>query len=328
MVEGERPLARHRLRHWHSGGVDQSPQRIGGLRVDDPAAGHEERAPRAPDARGRLGEDGGLRRLARDPPGPRLEESLGIVERLGLHVLRQRQGGHARFGLVGQHAHRLGGCGEELLGAAQAAPEPGHRPQRVVHRDVGGAGDLELLENRVGPAARERVARQKEHGQAVDRRARRGRDHVRRPRSDRRGAGPGLEPVLHPGVAGGRVNHCLLVSREHVRKDSELVERLADPGDVPMSEDPPHPREEWTLDAVPLDALGGHPPDQRLRHRQPHRAHDSRLRPGALLRPAAVVIGTRGSRGSASHEGRTHACAGSSVNASDRSAPGPARTFR
>jgi hypothetical protein len=62
-------------------------------------------------------------------------------------------------------------------------------------------------------------------------------------------------PLLVPGLVEG----------EEV---GALVERLADPGDVAVSEDPEAPAEEPVLDPVALDELLREEPDERLRCRQ------------------------------------------------------------
>ena len=52
-----------------------------------------------------------------------------------------------------------------------------------------------------------------------------------------------------------------------------LEQRLADAGDVAVPEDAEAAAEEPVPDAVALDVLGGEEADERLRGRQPGRAH-------------------------------------------------------
>ena len=62
-----------------------------------------------------------------------------------------------------------------------------------------------------------------------------------------------------------------------------LQERLADPGDVPMTEDPPAAGEEALLDAVALHVLLPEEPHQRLGHRESRHARA----PARTIAPAA-----------------------------------------
>ncbi len=71
-----------------------------------------------------------------------------------------------------------------------------------------------------------------------------------------------------PGVPDRGVHHRLLVARHVVREEvGGFEERLADPGDIPVAEDPPAPGEEALLDAVAFDVLRRQEPEERLRHR-------------------------------------------------------------
>ena len=118
-------------------------------------------------------------------------------------------------------------------------------------------------------------------------------------------------------VPGGGVHHGLLVPALVVPQViARLQQRLADTGDVAVTEDAEAASKEPAGDAVALAVLDGEEADEGLRHRQPHGAS-----------PAEV----RGSRASTCWDSqlpRIHACAGSSQNAIDRSAAGPASTFR
>jgi hypothetical protein len=118
------------------------------------------------------------------------------------------------------------------------------------------------------------------------------------------------------------VHHRLLVPGGHVAQAGlVLEERLAEPGDVPVSEDAEHAGEERPFGTVSHRALRGQEAHNRLADREPHRhAHD--------LLPAAVVMGTRGSPVWPAQAPRIHAWAGSSLMAIERTSPGPARTFR
>ena len=68
----------------------------------------------------------------------------------------------------------------------------------------------------------------------------------------------------------------LLVLRAVIRhrtRVAELLERLPEPGDIAMAEDPPDPRDEAALCAVALDVLRCHELDDGLTNRQPDCAH-------------------------------------------------------
>src|SRR6185503_19180918 len=118
-------------------------------------------------------------------------------------------------------------------------------------------------------------------------------------------------------VAGGDVDHRLLVARRVVREQvAVLLQRLAEPGDVAVAEDPEAAGEEAVADAVALDLLRGEEAHQGLGDGQSH----------AVL-PAAAVSGSRGSTSRPSQVARIQAWAGSSVKRHARS-PGPAITLR
>jgi hypothetical protein len=316
MVVGQRALAGLRLHDRHARGLGELAQRIGRLGIDGAAAGDDQRPPRSPQQRCRLGQRLRLGDRPANPPDPLLEELLRPVERLGLHVLRQRQRHGAGVDRIGQHAHRGEEARGELLGTVDAIEEARHRPEGVVDRHVERAGILELLKHRARHARREDVARQQQHGQPVDRRQRRAGHHVRRAGPDGRGARPGREPVAVACERRRRVHHALLVSRQHVRHLVGLLQqRLADARHVAVAEDAEAAGDQPLLDAVALGVLVRQEAHQRLADRQPH---------ACLL---ADVIGSRGSSSCPAHVSRIQPCAGSSVKRHARS-PGPAITFR
>ena len=67
-----------------------------------------------------------------DAPDALVEQLLGPVEGLGLHVLRERERHRAGLGGVGQHAHRAQQRRRELLGALDPVPVARDRLERVV----------------------------------------------------------------------------------------------------------------------------------------------------------------------------------------------------
>ena len=64
----------------------------------------------------------------RHAPDLRLEEALGVVERLGLGVLAQAEEGRAAVGRVEHGRDRLRQRADDLLGPGDPVPVAGHRP--------------------------------------------------------------------------------------------------------------------------------------------------------------------------------------------------------
>jgi len=140
-------------------------------------------------------------------------------------------------------------------------------------------------------------------------------------------AGEGLQAVVHPGEAGRRVNHALLVAGQVVgqlRTSGQLglEQGLTHARNIAVTEDAEASRDEPALDAVPLAVLAGQEPDRRLGDGEPYR-HS----PTSLSAVFAVVSGKRGSTVIPSQLSRIQACRGSSEKRQTRS-PGPAMTFR
>src|SRR5687767_10956933 len=245
-------------------------------RVDDAAARDDERPLRAGDERPRALERRAIRQATLDVPHPLREEVLGHVERLGLHVLRQRQRHGSGVRRAHQDAHGRERGRDDLLRPRDAVPVARERLERVVHGHVPARGDLELLQDRIGDARGEDVAGEQEHGDAVHGRDRGAGEHVRRAGTDRARARERLQAVPHARVPDGGVHHALLVLRLVVRQEaSALFQRLAHPGDVAVPEDPPAPGEEALLAAVALDVLAREEAHEGLGHGEPDRGHVS-----------------------------------------------------
>ena len=285
----------------------------------------------------------GFRQRPRHPPRARSEELDGPVVRLGLHVLRQRDRHGAGLDRIGQDAHRRDEGGRQLLGAADAVEEARERAEGVVDRHVSGIRRLELLEHRRADAAREGAGGQQQHGQAVDRRQCGTGQHVRRARPHRGGADPRLQAVLLSGVGDRGVHHGLLVAGEDVGQvltvglgglvaavlELVLQERLADAGDVAVTEDAEAAGEELLPLAVALAPLVGEETHHGLRHGEP----DGRGRLGGVgvARHRAPPRGSRGSTCWSVQVSRTQPWAGSSQMSQARPLtpePGPAMTLR
>ena len=71
-----------------------------------------------------------------DAPGPRREQLDRPVVRLGLHVLRQRDGHRPGLDRVGEHPHRAEQGRRQLLGPVDPVEEPRQRAEGVVDGDV------------------------------------------------------------------------------------------------------------------------------------------------------------------------------------------------
>ena len=204
--------------------------------------------------------------------------SSGPVERLGLHVLRQRDRHRTGLGLVGEHPHATEQGVRQGLRAPHPLEEPRQRPEGVARLDVVAGRVLELLEHRAADPGGEDVAGQQQHRLTVRGRHGGAGQHVRRARTDGRGAGQGLQPVQRAGVPGGRVHHALLVAGQVVRqvrltRGGGLQQRLPDPRHVAVAEDPEGPRDQPPFHAVALAVLVRQEPHHRLRDGQSHRCH-------------------------------------------------------
>ena len=174
---------------------------------------------------------------ARDVPHARGEQLLVPVVRLGLDVLRQRERHRAGLSLVGEHPHRAEHRGRKLLRTPDPVEEPRQRPERVVDRHVVAARQLQLLQHGAAHPGGEDVAGQQQHRDPVGGRERGAGQHVRRSRTDRGGAGHGLQPVAHPRVADRGVHHALLVAGQVVRQIGRPGRRAP-----PAAPDRPPPR--------------------------------------------------------------------------------------
>ena len=141
----------------------------------------------------------------------RLEEALGPVVGLGLHVLAEGQRHRAAVGRVGHRAEGARQRGQQLLGPGDAVEIAADRPEAVVGADRAVAEILDLLQHRVGAAAGEDVAGQQQHRQAVHMGQRRGGHHVGRARPDRGGDRHRAAAAQLLGIGDRRMRHGLLV---------------------------------------------------------------------------------------------------------------------
>src|SRR5262245_51086822 len=114
---------------------------------------------------------------------------------------------------------------------------------------------LELLKHGAHVATGEDVARQKQHGQAIDRGGSRARDHVRRSGTDRADTGEGAEAIAHLGERHRDMHRGLLVLRQVIATLRILLQRLPDARDAPVTEDAQATGEERLTPAVTFDLL-------------------------------------------------------------------------
>ncbi len=269
-----------------------------------------------------------LRERPAQVPLARREERERHVERLRLHVLGQRDRDGARLGRVGEHAHGRERDRVQLIGPLHAVEEARERAERVVHAHARVVRVLELLQHRIRDPRREGVARQEQRRQPVGRCEGRAREHVGGARPDGRGARVGREAAVHAREADGLVHHRLLVAGLVVRHEVGILrvglhERLADPGDVAVAEDP-EDAGDGALAVVAVDR-------PLVREERDERLADGHAGGGLGHGVGASWSGAKGRRGSIScpaHVPRIQPCAGWSLMSQARSAPGPAITLR
>ena len=302
MIVRQRALARLGLRHGDPVRGGEAIERLGRLRVMHSAAGdHQWRFGVAQQIRRRR-QFAGVRPDPADMPKSRGEKLFGIIERLRLHVLAQRQGHRAALRRIGQHRQRARQCREDLLGPRDAIEVARHRAEAVVRRYRAVAEALHLLQHRVGPARGEHVAWQQQHRQPVDMRHRRRGDHVGGARSDRRGAGHHPPSVHRLGVADRRQRHRLLVVRAIGRQVVAMRRQsLADAGNIAVAEDRPYAAEQRDRAAFAFGALRRQIAHQRLRHGQSDRGHSCLLPTGVLRCYCPMPEQGRGGRHDADH---------------------------
>ena len=273
VIEGQRALACLGLSHGNAGLLREPGQCLGCFAVEYAAARHNQRPAGRADP---LGGDRQLTALgfgAGDVPDALLEHLFGIVERLGLYILRQRQGDGAGLGGRGQDAHGFGQRADQLIGPVDAVPVARNRLESVVDRDVLGVLILNLLQHRRYVAAREDVAGQQQHRDAVDRGGGRAGDHVGGAGSDRRGADERGLAVPRLGESRGNVDGALLVAAEIVGEVGVLLQRLPQAGDDAVSEDAPGTVEKAVFHAVVLYVLFLEKAHQCLGHRNVTSTH-------------------------------------------------------
>ena len=267
-------------------------QLVGGLRVDRPPAGHDERCLGCLDRAHGVGQvrlTSGSGRRTRQTR--RSKKRQRPVECLGLDVLGQRDRDRAGLDRIGQHPECRRQRGEQLLRTRDPVEVARDRPEGVVHARVALDRVLDLLEDRVGRPVGEVVAREEQDRDPVDRRTGGAGDHVQGARPDRRDAGVGLQPVVVPGERRGDMDLGLLVLgpvQGHAQGVTELLEGLAQAGHIAVPEDAPEAGDEAALAAIPFGILGGAKTHDGLAHGQPDCVHRA-----SLAQPIAGTVSSR-----------------------------------
>ena len=131
-----------------------------GARVFDPAAADDQRRALALHQCLRISQHRGCRQTPVDAVHAFLQEVIGVIVSLSLHVLGQSQGHGAGFGRVGQYAHGVNRGAHQLLGAVDPVPVLTHRLERIVGADAQVVELLDLLQHRVRLTAGVHIARQ------------------------------------------------------------------------------------------------------------------------------------------------------------------------
>jgi hypothetical protein len=288
-----------RVAHRDAGQFGEPGQFLVGVRVQDAAAGDDQRPLGGPDGFGGAGDVVVVRFRAADPPLTLGEEFLGHVEGLGLDVLGQRDGHRSGLGRVGEDPQAVVERGEQLLRAGDTVEELGQRPERVVDREVVGVGLFELLQHRVRGTRGERVGRQQQHRQPVRGGQRRTGEQVRRTRADGGADREGLPAAGVPGVADGLVGLGLLVAALVVRHDARiellvLLQGLAHTGHVAVPENAESARDQAFAEIDPTHGINGvllgKVFDHGLRHGHPAGSSCCSRLHGRLLRYFCGVV--------------------------------------
>ena len=280
VVETQRTLARLCFGDRDAGRGNQLIESLGRRAVDDAAARDDQRPRGRAQLRRETLDELGLR----NSPDAIVEQRVGELPRLGLHVLGEREGHGTGFGGIGEDPHRVEHGLGQLFGPPDSVEVLRDRSQGVVHRHVECRRVFEFLENGVGSARGEDVARQQQHRNSIRRRYGGAGHHVGRARTDRGGAGEGPQSIRHARIAHGGMDHGLFVARQVIGEVvPALEERLTETGHVAVTEDAEAAREETMLLVVALDRLHAQESHECLGHGESHRT------------PRHEVIGSRGS---------------------------------
>ncbi len=160
----------------------ESGERRFGAAVVNSAAGDDQRRTRGFQPGRELLDLAPIRRLAANAPHAAPKKRFRIVVRFRLHILAKRQCHRTASGRVQQGIHGARQRVDQLLRTRDAVEVAGNRPEAIVGRD-GAVGEVfDLLQHRIGAAAGEDIARQKQHGQSIGMRQGRRGHHIGRAR--------------------------------------------------------------------------------------------------------------------------------------------------
>jgi hypothetical protein len=149
MVPGHAALAALALGHRYAVRFGESAQRVPGLAVEHAAAHHDQRPLCRAQKMCGTRQFGAIGRHAPEAEGFGVQEVLGAVEGLGLHVLRQRQAHGAAAGRIDHGLDRAGQGREDLLRPQDAVEIARDRAQAIVDAQVAVRKVFELLQHRV-----------------------------------------------------------------------------------------------------------------------------------------------------------------------------------
>ncbi len=250
-----------------------------GARITHPAAADDQRCALALEQRHGVAEHGVGGWPAVKTMHAFLQEIVWVVIGLGLHILGQGQGHRTGFGRIGKYAHGLDRRAHQLFGTVDPVPIFAHCLERIVGTDTQVVELLDLLQHRVGLAAGIDIPRQQQQRDAIGGGRGRCRQHVRRPRTDRRCAGIDPTPQVLLGETDGGMTHALLIAAlMHHQFAAVLLKRLAQAQDIAVAENAENPGDELALHPVHLDILVIEEFHQGLGHRQSCRAHAATVR--------------------------------------------------
>ena len=274
MIVEQRALARLRFSERNARRLGKRAKFPMRLAVPHAAAQNQQRFFRGSDHRRGFFDRLRLRLRPRQPMHALPEERFGIIVRLALDVLRNRNADRAGIRRIRQRAERGNHRAHQLLGPHDTVPIAADRAERVVRRDRKVVRLFDLLQHGIRLAAGVHVARQNQYRNVVRRRRRRRRHHVRRAGADGRRDRNDLLALHLLGERNGGVRHALLVfALPHLEPMRLLPERLSEPDDVAVTGQHDHALHKRMLDAVVCDVLIFQEAHQCLRHGQTNGFH-------------------------------------------------------
>ncbi len=204
-------------------------------------------------------------------PDLRRKETFRIVKCLGLHVLTEGERHRPAFRRVGQHTQGTRQRRQKLFGPGDPVEIAADRAESIIGADRAIRPILDLLQHWVGRPVGEHIAGDQQHRQTVHMRQRRRRHQIERTRPDRGCNRHGLAALARLGIGNGRMGHGLFIMPPPGRQTVAVsMKRLADPRDVAVAEDRPHPLDEALAVVRHLD---GEPAHHGLRGGQPDGCH-------------------------------------------------------